>query len=143
MKFPTLSQTEGAAARRVAPDFGLTSRALAFAKLYAENPRLGATQCAKQAGYASRCVHGAHVRAYELLRDRRVIRAIIYFSGKALNEARAEAIQHLTHIAAREGRFWRGWDRRAFDRLVAGLTRLETHTERVEKIYESGLFRAL
>jgi len=143
LKYPTIDQTKGATARRTALDFGLTARALSFARLYAENPRLGATQCARQAGYASRCKSGAHVRANELLRDPRVIQAILYFSAKPFIHARAEAVRYFTRLAETEGRLWSGWDRVAFEHLMVKLEGLQTHTERVEKIYESGVLRGL
>ena len=135
MKYPTAEQIDGAAARRIALDFGLTDRALQFARLYAAHPRLGATKCALRAGYARRCARGAHVRASELLRDRRVISAIMYFGARALNDARAEARRQLACLAVKEGRLWSGWDRKSFERLAATLNRLDTHAERLEKIY--------
>lgn len=142
MKYPSPAQTEGAAAQRRAADFDLSPRALEFARLYAVHPHLGGTECARQAGYSRRCARGAHVRAAELLRDPRVIRAVIYFGARALNEARAGAMNHLQRLAATEGRFWSRWDRSAFDRLTRRLAGLETHVARLEKIYESGLLRA-
>jgi len=131
---PTIAQAESAA-RRKALDFNLTARAVTFARLYAENPRLGATRCAIQAGYARRCRRGAHVRAHELLKDQRVIRAIIFFSARVFNDALAKAREHLTCLAIKEGRIWSGLDRRAFDRLTARLNSLETYAERLERIY--------
>ena len=128
-----------ALSRRTALDFDLTDRALKFARLYAEHPRLGATKCALEAGYAQRCARGAHVRANELLRDPRVIRAVIYFGARALNRARADATQYLARIAASESRYWNRWDRRAFNRLTMKLSGFETYAEWLEKIYERGL----
>ena len=113
----------------------LQNEPLLFAHIYAEDPRLGATQCAIQAGYASRCRNGAHVRAYELLRDPRVIKAIIFFSAKVLNNSMAEARQNLARLAATEKRYWNRWDKNSFNRLVTKLNSLEIHRERLEEIY--------
>lgn len=135
MRYTTADQIDDATARRAAPDFGLTPRALAFARLFAEAKLRDPTECARQAGYSRRCRRGAHVRAYELLRDPRVIRAVLFFSAKVFNTARADAIRHLSRLDTIEGRYWTCWDRAAFNRLTATLQRLETHTERLEKIY--------
>jgi len=143
VKYPTLDQSDGAAAQRQAPTFDLRPRALAFARLYAENPSLGGTHCARLAGYSARSSEGAHVRAHELLRDARVIRAVIYFGARALNEARAKAIRALGKLSNTEGRYWNTWDRHAFDRLTATLRDLDSHVARLEKLYGSGVLRSL
>jgi len=135
MGYPNADQTAGASARRAAPTFGLTPRALKFAQLYAEAKLRGATACAKQAGYARRCRRAAHTRAYELLHDPRVLRAVLYFSAQAINDTRAKAIQQLDRLAATEGRWWNCWDRNAFNRLTTAVRSLESHTQRIENIY--------
>ncbi len=135
MRYPTEDKTVGATVRLTAQTFGLTERALLFARIYAEDPRLGATQCAIQAGYASRCKSGAHVRAYELLHDPRVIRAIIFFSVKALNNTMAEARRNLATLDATQNRYWNRWDKNSFNKLAAKLSSLKIHAERLEEIY--------
>ena len=67
----------------VSRTFNLSPRALAFAKIRAEHPRLSVKACAVEAGYAEA---GAAVRGFELLRDDRVIRAMLHFSALAARE---------------------------------------------------------
>lgn len=141
MRYPTIDQSDGARAQNKL-EFGLTKRALKFARLYAENPRWTITHIARQAGYSDRG-RGAHVRDCELLRDPRVIRAIIYFGGLVLNKARAEAIEQMRKLG--EDQYWPLWthrDRNSFKRVAFELCRLEDHAARMEKVFESGLLRA-
>src|SRR5216683_6046175 len=65
MRYPTIDQSEGARAQKTALGFGLTDRALKFARLYAENPYWTITHIAWEAGYSDRG-RGAHVRGCEL-----------------------------------------------------------------------------
>jgi len=139
MKHSTVDQANGAITGRVKSNFGLTDRALAFARIFAENPRLGTTQAAIKAGYAHRCARGAHVRAYELTHSSNVVRAILYFSTRYLTNAMAEARLNLSRLAIKEGQYWNRWDHRAVERLTAKLDSLEAHIERLEKIYENAL----
>lgn len=142
MRFPTTDQSNGARAQKAALDFDLANRALKFARLFAENPRWTITHIAREAGYSDRG-RGAHVRGCELLRDPRVIRAILHFGALALNKARAEAIEKLRELGEdkRETRLWSHWDRHAFKRLRMALDKLEPHAERMERVYESGVLR--
>lgn len=78
--------------------FGLTDRALRFAKLYGQLPSAGPTACAVLAGYSNQG-RAAHVRAAELLRDPRVIRAVVHFAGLALNNVMAAARERLELLA--------------------------------------------
>jgi hypothetical protein len=89
---------DGAFDRRSAIDFGLTVRALRFARFYAADPQWGVTLCAMYAGYSNRG-RAAHVRGCELLRDPRVIRAIIHFASLELAEAQALASKRLRLLA--------------------------------------------
>jgi phage terminase small subunit len=141
MRYPTIDQSDGARAQNKL-DFDLTKRALNFARLYAKNPRWTITHIARQAGYSDRG-RGAHVRGCELLRDPRVIRAIIYFGGLVLNRARADAIEQMRMLG--QDQFWPLWtqlDRKSFKRLIFELQRLEAHATRIEKLYESGVLSA-
>jgi hypothetical protein len=72
MRYPTTDQSAGHRAQKGALDFGLTKRALKFARLYAEN-NWTITRAAQEAGFSDRG-RGAHVRGCELMRDPRVIR---------------------------------------------------------------------
>src|SRR5262249_37091982 len=122
---------------------GLTRRALKFARLYAENPHWTITRAAREAGFSDRA-RGAHVRGCELMRDLRVLRAMLHFGGAALNKARGEAIDKLRKLEEGEGETWLRsyWDRHAFRRLRMALDQLEPHAQRIERVYESGLLRA-
>jgi hypothetical protein len=75
---------------------GLTPRTLRFARLYAEKPDRTISAAARAAGYSDRA-RGAHVRGSELLRDPRVVRAILHFGALALARAR----EHKRSIATR------------------------------------------
>jgi hypothetical protein len=143
MRHPTRDQSDGARAQQTRLDFGLTKRALNFARLYAENPHWTITHAAREAGFSDRA-RGAHVRGCELMRDLRVLRAILYFGGVALNKARSEAIEKLRTLEGdnRETWPWSYWDRHAFARLWVALDELEPHAKRIERVYESGLLRA-
>jgi hypothetical protein len=117
MRYPTKEQSDGARAQK-AGDFGLTKRALAFARFYAETPG-SISEAARAADYSDRA-RGAHVRGCELLRDPRVIRAILHFSALALARAQREAIENLRELAEDRGagwRYWSHWDRDALTRL--------------------------
>jgi len=125
--------------RAKSPTFGLRPRPLRFAKLMATEAGLSASECARRAGYARHTPAAANPRAVELQRDPRVIRAILHFGAIALAKARARAISRLNSIERRTGRHWIAWDRTAWDRLTLELQNLETHTERLERIYVYGL----
>jgi hypothetical protein len=60
MRYPTTDQSAGHRAQKGALDFGLTKRALKFARLYAEN-NWTITRAAQEAGFSDRG-RGAHVR---------------------------------------------------------------------------------
>jgi hypothetical protein len=137
MRYPTKEQRDGARAQK-AGDFGLTARALAFARAYAESPTVTASDAARAAGYSDRA-RGAHVRGCELLRDPRVIRAILHFGALALARARGEAIESLRELAEdqRETWGWSYWHHHAVKRARLALDRLEPHARRIERIYES------
>ena len=53
MRYPTPEQRDGARSQK-ASDFGLTPRALKFARLYAENPDRTISDAARAAGYSDR-----------------------------------------------------------------------------------------
>src|SRR6266516_5280110 len=140
MRYPNRDQSDGVRAQKKL-DFGLTKRALKFARLYAENPHSTISHVARQAGYSDRG-RGAHVRGCELLRDPRVVRAVIYFGAVALNRVRAEAIDQMRKLG--EDQYWPPWgqrDRNSFNRIAFELQRLEAHAARMEKVFESGLLR--
>ena len=86
MRYPSEEQRDGARSQK-AGDFGLTLRALKFARFYAEQPRCTISYAARAAGFSDRA-RGAHVRGCELLRDPRVVRAILHFSALAVAKAR-------------------------------------------------------
>src|SRR5262249_34686944 len=134
----------GARAQQTAVVFGLTSRAAKFARHYAENPHWTISRAAREAGYNDRA-RGAHVRGCELMRDPRVLRAILHFGGVALSKARGDAIEKLRTLACDQRETWRWsyWDRHAFKRLRITLENLEPHAQRIERIYESGRLHAL
>jgi hypothetical protein len=139
MRYPTPEQKAGARAQNAALDFGLTRRALKFARLYAEKPRCTISNAARAAGFSDRA-RGAHVRGCELLRDPRVVRAILHFGALALARARGEAIESLRELAKdrRETWDWSYWHRHAVKRARQALDRLEPHARRIERVYESG-----
>lgn len=139
MRHPTKEQRDGARAQKAALDFGLTGRALKFARLYAETPHCTISDAARAAGFSDRA-RGAHVRGSELLRDPRVIRAILHFGDLALAKARAEAIASLRELGEdkEETWLWSYWDRHAFKRLRLALDKIEPHAQRMERVYESG-----
>lgn len=138
MRYPTKEQRDGARAQK-AGDFGLTKRALRFARLYADTPRCTISHAARAAGFSDRS-RGAHVRGCELLRDPRVARAILHFSALALAKARGEAIQSLRELAEdqRDTWGWSYWHHDAVKRARLALDRLEPHARRIERVYESG-----
>src|SRR5262249_47823960 len=139
MRYPTSDQRAGSHAQRVPADFGLTTRALKFARLYAENPRCTVSNAARAAGYSDRA-RGAHVRGCELMRDPRVVRAILHFGALAFNKARAEAIKNLHDLAKdKDSIWWPYWARHHVKQLRFTLATLEPHAERIEQIYERAL----
>ena len=142
MRYPTNEQRQGALAQK-AGDFGLTKRALAFARHYAETPGCTVSAAARAAGFSDRA-RGAHVRGCELLRDPRVIRAILHFSALELARAQREAIENLRELAEDKNagwRYWSHWDRDAFTRLREALDQLSPHARRIERFYERGAGR--
>jgi hypothetical protein len=138
MRYPTKEQRDGARAQK-AGNFGLTKRALAFARAYAESPAVSVSDAARAAGFSDRA-RGAHVRGSELLRDPRVVRAILHFGALALAKARGEAIESLRELAEdrRETWGWSYWHHHAVKRARLALDKLEPHAERIERVYESG-----
>jgi hypothetical protein len=141
MRYPTKEQSDGARAQKALLDFGLTARAVKFARVYAETPDCTISAAARAAGYSDRA-RGAHVRGCELLRDPRVVRAVLHYSALALARARGEAIRKLRALAEDRGEtwLWRRWDHHAFERLRKTLDQLEPHTRRIERIYETGRY---
>jgi hypothetical protein len=139
MRYPTDEQRDGARAQK-ARHFGLSKRALKFARVYAETPRCTISGAARAAGFSDRA-RGAHVRGCELLRDPRVVRAVLHYSALALARARGEAIQNLRELAKDRAETW-PWsrlDRYGLARVMTALDKLESHTRRGERIYESGV----
>jgi hypothetical protein len=138
MRYPTPEQRDGARAQK-AGDFGLTPRALRFARLYAEKPDRTISDAARAAGFSDRA-RGAHVRGCELLRDPRVIRAVLHFGALALARARGETIESLRKLGEdrRETWGWTYWHHHAVKRVRLALDKLESHFRRIEHIYESG-----
>jgi hypothetical protein len=137
MRYPTAEESEGARAqkRRL---FGLTQRALKFAKLYAENDWT-ITRAAREAGFSDRA-RGAHVRGSELMRDPRVIRAILHFGTLAIRQAGAAAAEKLRELGEDNPSWrWSYWDRHALRRLRASIEQLEPRLQRMERIYERGV----
>jgi hypothetical protein len=127
--------------------FDLSPRALAFAKIRAKQPRLSVKACAVAAGYAKA---GAAVRGFELLRDDRVIRAILHFSALGLAKAAGELSVRMEQSCIDDGarfqvelpRFgglwrWRVFDRAAIDRLRAEGKALAERMAKIEKLYEA------
>ena len=124
---------DGASDRRSAIDFGLTDRALRFAQFYAANPQWGVTACATYAGYSDRG-RAAHVRGCELLRDPRVIRAIIHFGSLELAEAQAQATSRLRWFADGRNYYLDGWTIR---NLTIDLRLLAARTDHLAKIIDA------
>jgi hypothetical protein len=135
MRYPTRDQSDGARAQKATLDFGLTARALKFARVYAETPRCTISEAARAAGYSDRA-RGAHVRGCELMRDPRVVQAILHFGALALARARGEAIARLRELAEDRAETWPWprWDRHAFERLRMALDKLEPHAQRMERV---------
>jgi hypothetical protein len=119
--------------RRSAVDFGLTKRALRFAQLRAELPWWTISDCAKDAGYSDRS-RGAHVRGCELLRDPRVIRAIVHFSSLELVSAQAEATSKLRRFAD-ERSYYLGVDGWMVRELTMLLRLLASRTDHLNKVF--------
>src|SRR5215472_12589673 len=119
--------------------FNLSPRALAFAKIRAERPRLSVKACAVEAGYATA---GAAVRGFELLRDDRVIRAILHFAALALAKAAGDFSAQLA-LCRDEPWRWPVFDRRAIDLLRAEGKALAEQMAKIEKLYEATLSQAL
>jgi hypothetical protein len=138
MRYPTKEQRDGARAQK-AGDFGLTARALAFARVFAETPDCTISHAARAAGFSDRA-RGAHVRGCELLRDPRIVRAVLHFGALALARARGEAIESLHELAKdrRDTWGWSYWHHHAVKRARLALDRLKPHARRIERIYESG-----
>src|SRR5215469_15912605 len=114
--------------------FNLSPRALAFAKIRAEQPRLSVKACAVEAGYAEA---GAAVRGFELLRDDRVIRAILHFAALALAKAAGELSLRMEQSCIIDDRHWRVFDRVAIDRLRVEGKALAERMAKIEKLYEA------
>src|SRR6266446_5029168 len=110
--------------------FNLLPRALAFAKIRAEQPRLAVEKAALMAGYAPA---GAAVRGFELLRDDRVIRAILHFAALALAKAAADLSASMEQSCTDDPRHWRVFDRLAIDRLRAEGKALAERMAKFEK----------
>src|SRR5215472_9515900 len=132
--------------------FKLAPRALAFAKIRAAQPRLSIRECAELAGYAKA---GAAVRGFELLRDDRVIRAILHFSALAVAKAAGELSQRMeASCKPRPSRCicgagdpasfsagrWSTFDRRAIDKLRAETKVMGERLTKIEKLYETNLW---
>jgi hypothetical protein len=103
MRYPTAVQSEGARTQKERL-FGLPHWALRFAQLYAENTWT-ITRAAREAGFSDRA-RGAHVRGCELMRDPRVVQAILHFSALALSRARADATEKLRELAEDKRDTW-------------------------------------
>src|SRR5713101_3306659 len=114
--------------------FNLSPRALAFAKIRAEQPRLAVEKAALMAGYAPA---GAAVRGFELLRDDRVCAAILYFSRLALAKAAADLSARMEQSFIDDPGRWRVFDRLAIDRLRAEGRALAERMVKIEKLYEA------
>ena len=137
----TISAIEGASDRRSTIDFGLTDRALRFAQFYAANPRWGVTVCATYAGYSDQG-RAAHVRGCELLRDPRVIRAIVHFGGLAFVEAQALATRRLRLLADGDKSLsWR--DHAMIENLTIDLDQLARRAGRLDKVYAGQTHQAV
>jgi hypothetical protein len=114
--------------------FNLSPRALAFAKIRAEQPRLSVKACAVEAGYAKA---GAAVRGFELLKDDRVTRAILHFAALALAKAAGELSERMEQSCIIDDRRWRVFDRLAIDRLRVEGNALAERMAKIEKLYEA------
>jgi hypothetical protein len=119
--------------------FNLSPRALAFAKIRAEQPRLAVEKVGLMAGYAPA---GATVRGFELLRDDRVCAAILHFATLALAKAASDLSAHMEQSCIDDLRRWRVFDRLAIDRLRAEGKALAERMAKIEKLYETTLFPA-
>ena len=126
-------RAECAKARLRAPVFGLTDKAIKFAKLYAEEPLLGPTNCARQAGYSDKG-GAASVRGTELLRDPRVLRAVIHFGRLAFTAAQAEAIGHF-RLLAQLNDTSAHQDKRAIRYMTADIHSLLQSARRLDRVY--------
>ena len=133
--------------------FKLTPRALAFAKIRAEHPGYSVKKCAEIAGYS---MAGAAVRGFELLRDERVVRAILHFSALAVAKAAGELSERMeASCKPNPGRCvcgagapasfsagsWRVFDRLAIDRLRGETRALSQRLAKVETLYENPRWR--
>jgi hypothetical protein len=107
---------------------------LAFAKIRATHPGLSVRESAERAGYAKA---GAAVRGFELLRDDRVVRAILHFSALALAKSAAELSQRMETSCKDEPYRWPSFDRRAIDKLRAETKRLGDRLTKIETLYEA------
>src|SRR5262249_27677788 len=133
--------------------FNLTHRALAFAKIRAEHPGYSVKKCAELAGYSTA---GAAVRGFELLRNERVVRAILHFSALAIAKAAGELSERMeasckpnpsrcicgarAPASFSAGR-WRVFDRLAIDRLRGETRALGQRLAKIEKLYEKTPWR--
>ena len=137
MRYPSREQRDSARSQK-AGDFDLTPRALKFARAYATTPHCSISAAARAAGYSDRA-RGAHVRGCELLRDPRVVRAIIHFGFLALARVRSDAIECLADLGKdqRDTWGWSYWHRHAIKRARLALDKLEPHTRRIERVYET------
>jgi hypothetical protein len=133
--------------------FNLTAHSLAFAKIRAEHPGYSVRKCAELAGYRKA---GAAVRGFELLRDDRVIRAILHFSALALAKAAGELSERMSTSCTGEpggcicrddgspiNSTWRVFRRRPIDELRAETKALSKHLSKIEKLYETTAPRVL
>jgi hypothetical protein len=78
------------------------------------------------------------VRGCELLRDPRVVRAVLHFGALALSKARGEAIESLRELANDRGDMWGWsyWHRHAVERVRRALDKLEPQAQRIERVYK-------
>jgi hypothetical protein len=136
-------------------NFNLTPRALAFVKIRAAHPGLSIRECAELAGYAKA---GAAVRGFELLRDDRIVRAILHFSALAIAKTAGELSERMEAsckprpsrcicgagdpASFSDGR-WSTFDRRAIDKLRIETKALGERLAQIEKLYETTLRRVL
>ena len=128
--------------------FNLTPRALAFAKIRAEHPGYSVKKCAVLAGYSEA---GGAVRGFELLRNERVVRAILHFSALTVAKAAGELSDRMeasckpnpsccvcgagAPVSSSAGS-WRVFDRLAIDRLRGETRALAHRLAKIEKLYE-------
>lgn len=118
----------------MAIDFGLTDRALRFAQIYAAYPSWSITLCAKKAGYSDQG-RAAHVRGCELLRDHRVIRAIVHFGSLELVVAQAKAAERLRLLADGGDKFLTWRDHAMIQKLTIDLAQLARRTDRLDRVF--------